>query len=190
MKFVEVKNPKDFFEHEMDNLRFSVALFFTFVKDDGEYLNKQLYKIGRFPIFNKEKNIGILHKVIEEKYPQDIIDMGKEDYKKNGIKHYEWHLIEPDTLVDFNTGKELYVVDNQYFDHLSLFENLIVETCHDHRTKVINFDGTIIWEGNTSYSNIFMTKDYLVIKLDHNYQTNTDDLIMIDKFTGEIKYKF
>ena len=116
--------------------------------------------------------------------------MGKEDYKKNGIKHYEWHLIEPDTLVDFNTGKELYVVDNQYFDHLSLFENLIVETCHDHRTKVINFDGTIIWEGNTSYSNIFMTKDYLVIKLDHNYQTNTDDLIMIDKFTGEIKYKF
>ena len=35
-----------------------------------------------------------------------------------------------------------------------------------------------------------MTKDYLVIKMDHNYQDNTDGLIMIDKFTGEIKFKF
>ena len=34
MKFVEVKNPKDFFEHELDDFRFSVAPFFTFVKDD------------------------------------------------------------------------------------------------------------------------------------------------------------
>ena len=82
MKFVEVKNPKDFFEYEMDNLRFS-ASFFTFQTDDGKYINKQLYKIGRFPIFNEEKNIGILHKVIEERYPQDIIDMVKEDYKKS-----------------------------------------------------------------------------------------------------------
>lgn len=189
MKFVEVKNPKDFFEHEIDDLRFR-ASFFRFQIVDGKYLNKQLYKIGRFPIFNKEKNIGIVKKVIEERYPQDIIDMCKEDYKKNGIKQYEWHLIEPDTLVDFNTGKELYVVNHPDFDHLSLFENLVVETRHSNRTKVINFDGTIIWEGDISYNNIFMTKDYLVIKMNHNYRDNTDDLIIIDKFTGEIKYKF
>lgn len=189
MKFVEVKNPKDFFEHEIDNLRFR-ASFFRFQIVDGKYLNKQLYKIGRFPIFNEEKGIAIVKKVIEKRYPQDIIDIGKEDYKKTGIKHYEWHLIELDTLVDLNTGKELYVVNHPDFDHLSLFGNLIVETCHDNRTKVINFDGTIIWEGNTSYSNIFMTKDYLVIKLEHNYRDNTDGLIMIDKFTGEIKYEF
>ena len=74
MKFVEVKNSKDFFEHELDNLRFQPS-FFTFKTDDGEYLNKQLYKIGRFPIFNEEKNIGIVHKVIEKRYPQDIIEL-------------------------------------------------------------------------------------------------------------------
>lgn len=190
----QIKTPLLFFDHELDNLNenrdYSDLKFFAFVDNNGKLVRKQLY----FPYeindnFRYGKNIMIMRKLIERRYSQSIIDSTKAEYKKRGLKQYEWRYDTYDVAIDAETGDEIYVVDNKRCvveNHLYVYDNVIVETGPNSRNKIINRRGEILWEGDTNYGNLMNTKDYIIINIKHDYSTRLDKVLIIDKKLGII----
>ena len=125
--------------------------------------------------------------MIEERYSQSIIDSCREEHKRWGTKSYEWHYVTVDVAINAETGEEIYTVTNKYYNqfHLYAYGNLIIETSGNSRHKIINKNGDIFWDGDTGYSDFYVTKNHVVIKANHNYQTNLDTVLVFDKLTGE-----
>ena len=192
-----VKTPLVFFDHELGNLDkyrdHSNLKFFTFVDDSGKLIRKQLYL--PYEIHSKDQygeNVMIMKKVIEKRYSQSTIDSCKSDYKKRGLKHYEWYYTTHDVAIDADTGEEIYEVDNKYDGekHLYTYGDVIVETGSNSRNKVINKKGEILWEGNTNYGNLMNAKDYIILNIKHDYSTDLDTVIIVDKKLGTILKTF
>lgn len=167
---------------------YSRLKFFTFTDENGKYINKNLYIAYNPNDANRYgEDVFIMKKMIEKRYSQSVIDESRKRHKKNGTKSYEWHYTIADVAIDAETGEEIYEVESESYlsNHLYVYGNLIVETGGNSRHKIVNKNGDVLWVGNTGYSDLFVTENHIVIKTDHDYQTNIDTVLVFDKLTGE-----
>lgn len=198
-KLIQVKTPRIFFKHELDELTDSklrgvgyregyIPKYFTFVDKNNKLTDKVLY----VPYDLNEKNrwgdtICVMKRCEEERYSQHIIDSCKEHYKKTGYKQYEWHLVKKPAVINVISGECVFIAKDE-MDYVYVYDNLIYYSPHlGSDKKIFDRHGMLLAD---NVSEILNTKTHLIAKINHDYRTDIDTVVCINKLTGNIDNKF
>lgn len=197
-KLVKVNTPQVFFKHELEQLSEQYCRsyrngytpkYFTFLDKNGKLTDKVLYE--PYDDLNDKnyygENICVMKRCEEERYSQSIIDHCRKDYKKNGIKQYEWHLVKKPSVINTVTGECVFIAEHE-MDYVYVYDNVIYYSSHfGGKKKILNWLGNIITD---NVQEIFDTKTHLIVKTEHDYKSRLDKVICINKLTGNIDNKF
>lgn len=194
-KLIKVDNPQIFFKHELgeligDNSNYThhKTSYFTFLNENNKLADKAVY----VPYDVNDKyywgdTICVMKRCEEERYSQSIIDSCRKDYKKHGIKQYEWHLIKKPAVINVISGECVFVAEHE-MDYVYAYGNLIYCSSHfgSHK-KILDRHGVVLAD---NIQEMFDTKTHLIVKTNHDYRSNLDEVICINKLTGNIDNKF
>lgn len=194
-KLIKVDNPQIFFKHELDalsdkyqkNVKQNVK-YFTFLDENDKLADKVLYVPCELDI-NRYwgDTICVMKRCEEERYSQSIIDSCRKNYKKHGIKQYEWHLVKKPAVINVISGECVFVGEHE-MDYVYAYGNLIYWSSHfgGHK-KILDRHGNVLAD---NIQDMFDTKTHLIVHTNHDYRTNIDEVICINKLTGSIDNKF
>lgn len=197
-KLIKVDTPRIFFKHELEQLSDQYARsyrpgyvpkYFTFIDENGKLADKVLYE----PYDNLDdrkyygNQICVMKRCEEERYSQSIIDSCRKDYKKHGIKQYEWHLVKKPAVINVISGECVFVGEHE-MDYVYAYGNLIYCSSHfGNHKKILDRHGVVLAD---NIQEMFDTKTHLIVKTNHDYKTRLDNVICINKLTGSIDNKF
>lgn len=191
-KLIKVDNPQIFFKHELDALsdkyKTNVTNYFTFLNEKNKLADKVLYipcELDYKPYWGD--TICVMKRCEEERYSQSIIDSSRKNYKKRGIKQYEWHLVKKPAVINVISGECVFVAEHE-MDYVYAYGNLIYYSSHygDHK-KILDRHGNVLAD---NIRDMFDTKTHLIVHTNHYYIANIDEVICINKLTGSIDNKF
>lgn len=195
-KLIKVDNPQIFFKHELDalsdkyqkNVKIYVSNYFTFLDENDKLADKVLYV--PYELDNNRywgDTICVMKRCEEERYSQSIIDSCRKDFKKHGIKQHEWHLVKKPAVINVISGECVFVGEHE-MDYVYVYGNLIYWCSHfgSHK-KILDRHGMVLAD---NIQDMFDTKTHLIVKTNHDYRANLDEVICINKLTGSIDNKF
>ena len=194
-KLIKVDNPQIFFKHELGELIGKhpnyinhKTTYFTFLDENNKLADKVLYVPYELDINNYwGDTICVMKRCEEERYSQSIIDSCRKDYKKHGIKQYEWHLVKKPAVINVISGECVFVGEHE-MDYVYAYGNLIYCSSHfGNHKKILDRHGVVLAD---NIQEMFDTKTHLIVKTNHDYKTRLDNVICINKLTGSIDNKF
>ena len=191
-KIVKVDNPQIFFKHEIDALsdkyKANVTNYFTFLDENDKLADNVLYI--PYELHNNRywgDTICVMKRCEEERYSQKIIDSCHKDYKKRGIKQYEWYLTKKPSVINVISGECVFIAENE-MDYVYVYGNLIYWSSRfGVNKKILDRHGMVLAD---NIKDIFDTKTHLIVHTNHDYRTHLDEVICINKLTGNIDNKF
>ena len=195
-KLFKVDNPQVFFEHELgalvDKYKKNVSDFnvsyFTFLDENDKFADKVLYipyELDNYRYWGD--TICVMKRCEEERYSQSIIDSCRKDYKKKDIKQYEWHLVKKPAVINVISGECVFVAEYE-MDYVYVYGNLIYWSSHfGNHKNILDRHGMVLAD---NIKDIFDTKTHLIVNTNHDYRTNLDEVICINKLTGNIDSKY
>lgn len=197
-KLIKVDTPQIFFKHELGQLSNHYAQsfhhghkpkYFTFLDKDGKLTDKVLYE--PYDNLNDRKYYGnqicVMKRCEEERYSQSVIDSCSKDYKKRGIKQYEWHMTKKPAVINTVCGECVFIAEHE-MDYVYVYENVIYYCSHfGGKKKILDWLGHPIVE---NFNEMFETKTHLIIKKEHDYKTGLDVVVCVNKLTGNIDNQY
>lgn len=194
-KLIKVDNPQIFFKHELGALSDEyqkhqkyVINYFTFLDENDRFADKVLYI--PYELDNNSywgENICVMKRCEEERYSQSIIDSCRKDHKKYGTKQYEYHLVKKPAVINTVTGECVFVAEKE-MDYVYVYGNLIYYSSYfSSNKKILNWHGEVIAD---NIREVLYTKTHLIVNIEHDYRTGIDNVICINKLTGNIDNKF
>ena len=194
-KLIKVDNPQIFFKHELGALSNEyqkhqnyVTNYFTFLDENDKFVDKVLYV--PYELDNNcywGDTICVMKRCEEERYSQKIIDSCKKDHKRYGMKLYEWHLVKKPVVINAISGECVFVAEHE-MDYVYVYRNLIYWSSYfgGHK-KILDRHGVVLAD---NIKDMLDTKTHLIVHTNHDYRTNLDEVICINKLTGNIDNKF
>ena len=191
-KIIKVDNPQIFFKHELDTLsdkyKANVINYFTFLDENDKLADNVLYI--PYELHNNRycgDTICVMKRCEEGRYSQKIIDSCRKDYKKRGIKQYEWYLTKKPSVINVISGECVFIAENE-MDYVYVYGNLIYWSSRfGVNKKILDRHGIVLAD---NIKDIFDTKTHMIVHTNHDYRTNLDEVICINKLTGNIDNKF
>ena len=194
-KLINVDNPQIFFKHELGeligkhtNYTNHKMPYFTFLDENDKFADKVLYipyELDNYRYWGD--TICVMKRCEEERYSQSIIDSSRKNHKKNGTKQYEWHLVKKPAVINAISGECVFIAEHE-MDYVYTYGNLIYWSSHfGGYKKILDRHGMVLAD---NIKDMFDTKTHLIVHTKHDYKTNLDEVICINKLTGNIDNKY
>lgn len=189
-KLIKVDNPQIFFKHEIDALsdkyKANVTNYFTFLDENGKLADNVLYI--PYELHNNRywgDTICVMKRCEEEHYSQKNIDSCPKDCKKQCIN--KWYLTKKPSVINVISGECVFIAENE-MDYIYVYGNLIYYNSRfEVNKKILDRHGMILAD---NIKDILDTKTHLIVHTNHDYRTYLDEVICINKITGNIDNKF
>lgn len=152
----QVEHPNIFFKYYEVDHKYDGYNYYILCGENGKMLRKQLYSYRENESNGETADRVILYKIVEKRFSQSIINSCTRDPYGNKRKRTEkdnWHLVRYRTVIDKETGDEVYSIENDFSDYMYLYDNIIYAV-DNHNCTLLDKDGNILFKGSSSNVNV------------------------------------
>lgn len=185
----QVEHPNIFFKYYEVDHKHDGYNYYILCDENGKMLRKQLYSYRENESNSETPDRVILYKIVEKRFSQSIIDSCTRDPYGNKRKRTEkdnWHLVRYRTVIDKETGDEIYSIENDFSDYMYLYDNIIYAV-DNHNCTLLDKDGNILFEGSSSNVNVGKKS---IICQSNSYSSNEKEFEVFDRKLATLIAKY